>query len=136
MAQPTRSPRLALIIFVIVGAAACLALGWWQLQRYESAAGSAQNLGYALQWPLFAGFLVYAYVKFVRLERQEERGELNDDQPKEIPEDLLPARPSRPAAADVDPETAAYNQYLAELANESGGQPSSPHNRDRSTRDI
>ena len=27
-----------------------------------------QNLGYALQWPLFSGFVVYAYYKFVRYE--------------------------------------------------------------------
>ena len=53
---------------VIVGAVGCLALAWWQWTRFESASGSFQNLGYALQWPLFAGFVVYAYYKFVRYE--------------------------------------------------------------------
>ena len=53
---------------MIVAAAGCLALAWWQWTRFESASGSFQNLGYALQWPLFAGFCVYAYYKFVRYE--------------------------------------------------------------------
>jgi DNA-binding transcriptional regulator of glucitol operon len=39
---------------VVFAALACLALGWWQWQRYESASSTGQNLGYALQWPLFA----------------------------------------------------------------------------------
>ncbi|AEF42059.1 hypothetical protein [Hoyosella subflava] len=124
MAEPSRSPRLALIIFVIVGATACLVLGWWQLQRYESAAGSAQNLGYALQWPLFAGFLVYAYYRFVRLEKEEEKGEPVQGPPREVPEDVLPPRPAPAGHADEDPEITAYNAYLAEL---------SQHDRDRST---
>ncbi len=53
---------------MIVAACGCLALGWWQWTRYESTSGSFQNLGYALQWPMFAGFCVYAYRKFVRYE--------------------------------------------------------------------
>lgn len=65
-----RHNRIGLIIFVIVAVAACLALGYWQLSRYSSSAGTAQNLGYALQWPLFAAFFVYAYRRFVRLEAE------------------------------------------------------------------
>ncbi|MGB6108376.1 MAG: hypothetical protein WBF86_11255, partial [Mycobacterium sp.] len=53
---PTRSRRFALILLVITAAAGCLALGWWQWTRYESTSGTFQNLGYALQWPFFAGF--------------------------------------------------------------------------------
>lgn len=62
--------RPALIVLVVVAAVACLALGWWQWQRFDSAAGTGQNLGYALQWPLFAGFAVFAYFRFVRLEQE------------------------------------------------------------------
>ena len=68
MVSTTRRRRPALIALVIVGAAGCLALAWWQWTRFESASGRFQNLGYALQWPLFAGFVVYAYYKFVRYE--------------------------------------------------------------------
>lgn len=60
-----------------LAAAACLALGYWQWGRYVSMAGTYQNLGYALQWPLFAAFCVYGYRRFVTLEdehgKQRER---------------------------------------------------------------
>ncbi len=64
----TRRRRPALILLVTAAAAGCLALAWWQWTRFESTSGSFQNLGYAFQWPLFAGFCVYAYYKFVRYE--------------------------------------------------------------------
>ncbi|MFI5715619.1 transcriptional regulator [Nocardia sp. NPDC051750] len=64
--------RPALIVLVSVLAVAALALGWWQWERFSSASGTAQNLGYAMQWPLFAGFALFAYFRFVRLEREAE----------------------------------------------------------------
>ena len=63
----TRRRRPALIALAM-SASGCLALGWWQWTRFQSASGTFQNLGYALQWPVFAGFCVYAYYKFVRYE--------------------------------------------------------------------
>ena len=110
-----RSRRVALILLVIVAAAGCLALGWWQWSRYESASGSFQNLGYALQWPLFAGFCVYAYRKFVRYEQSPPEPEYGADAMAEIPAGLLPERPA-PASAPTDPVVSEYNAYLAELA--------------------
>ena len=103
-------------MLVIVAALACLVLGWWQWQRFESASGTGQNLGYALQWPLFAAFVVYAYRKFVRYE--EEPPQLHKpDEITEIPQDLLPERP-KPVPTDEpdDPALAEYNAYLAQLA--------------------
>lgn len=127
VSAPHRRP--ALIILVIVATLVCLALGWWQWGRFESSTGTAQNLGYALQWPLFAGFVVFAYFRFVRLEREtaaEERGEdATEPLPaparktaktvaqREIPPGILPERPT--ARRDDDPVLAEYNRYLAEL---------------------
>ncbi|MBO0853700.1 MAG: transcriptional regulator [Nocardia sp.] len=135
MSAPHRRP--ALIILVIVAALACLGLGWWQWGRFQSATGTGQNLGYALQWPLFAGFVVFAYFRFVRLEREglEREGTAEDSPvtedpaapvtvrslrrrtksaaPREIPAGILPERPV--AARHDDPELAEYNRYLAEL---------------------
>ncbi|WP_306365598.1 transcriptional regulator [Nocardia sp. CC227C] len=140
MSAPHRRP--ALIILVVVTAAACLGLGYWQWTRFESGNGTAQNLGYALQWPLFAGFALWAYFRFVRLERDAEAeadaadraeptapNEPTDERggvrgvlaswragksgPREIPAGLLPERPT--AARDEDPVLAEYNQYLADL---------------------
>lgn len=113
----TRRRRPALILLVFVAAAGCLALAWWQWTRFESNSGTFQNLGYALQWPMFAGFCFYAYYKFVRYE------EAPPERPKaavtEIPEGLLPERPGQAGpspAADDDPALSEYNAYLAELA--------------------
>lgn len=110
--SPTRRRRPALVLLVILAASGCLALGWWQWTRFSSASGDFQNLGYALQWPLFAGFCVYAYYKFVRYE------EAPPAPPKgvtELPAGLLPERPSPKPTAD-DPALREYNAYLAELA--------------------
>ncbi|WP_459549537.1 transcriptional regulator [Nocardia sp. X0981] len=72
-ATPRRTVhRPALVLLVVVLALAALALGWWQWERFSSASGTAQNLGYALQWPLFAGFALFAYFRFVRLEQETE----------------------------------------------------------------
>jgi DNA-binding transcriptional regulator of glucitol operon len=100
---------------VIVAACGCLALGWWQWTRFQSVAGSFQNLGYALQWPLFAWFCVYAYRKFVRYEVEppEPRG---TDAVTEIPAGLLPERPKPTPQSPDDPALREYNDYLAELA--------------------
>ncbi|MFA7511269.1 MAG: hypothetical protein WCZ29_12380, partial [Mycolicibacterium vanbaalenii] len=124
----TRRRRPALILLVIAAAAGCLALAWWQWTRYESTSGSFQNLGYAMQWPLFAGFCVYAYFKFVRYEEAPPEPHPHDAV-TEIPAGLLPERPqpARQGSAnrdadpdnndpDDDPTLREYNAYLAELA--------------------
>ena len=113
----TRRRKYALIPLVIIAAAGCLALGWWQWTRYESTSGSFQNLGYALQWPMFAGFCVYAYRKFVRYEEAPPDQPSATDTVTEIPAGLLPERPTAPSKPDIDdPVMREYNAYLAELA--------------------
>ncbi len=104
-----------MIALVISAAGGCLALGWWQWTRYESASGTFQNLGYALQWPFFAGFCVYAYRKFIRFEEAPPEPRDAGEQ-TEIPHDLLPARPRTDPRDDDDPALREYNSYLAELA--------------------
>jgi DNA-binding transcriptional regulator of glucitol operon len=114
--------RPALIVLVVVSALGCLALGWWQWERFESVGGDGQNLGYAFQWPLFAAFVVYAYRQFVRLEEDkadDDDSATTDEVVREIPADLLPQRPTPSVDTDLDdPETRQlleYNSYLAEL---------------------
>ena len=143
VSAPHRRP--ALIILVIVAALTCLGLGWWQWSRFESSNGTAQNLGYALQWPLFAGFVVFAYFRFVRLERETDDEAADDERPATAaattderstppasdrprprrkptrkavaPREIPPdLLPPRPTAPpDDDPVLAEYNRYLAEL---------------------
>ena len=110
----TRRRRPALIALVILAAGGCLALGWWQWTRFESTSGTFQNLGYALQWPAFAAFCVYAYRKFVRYEEAPPETR-NTHAVNEIPEGLLPERPAA-ARNEDDPELREYNAYLANSA--------------------
>ncbi|MCI4675080.1 hypothetical protein [Candidatus Mycolicibacterium alkanivorans] len=113
----TRRRKYALIPLVIIAAGGCLALGWWQWTRYESTSGSFQNLGYALQWPAFAGFCIYAYRKFVRYEEAPPQQPAAAAAVTEIPAGLLPERPTAATQSAVqDPALREYNAYLAELA--------------------
>ncbi|KAF0967163.1 MULTISPECIES: transcriptional regulator [Gordonia] len=124
--SPRRTHRPALVVLTVVAAAACLILAWWQWSRFESSSGSGQNLGYALQWPAFAIAVIYAYRRFVVLERDPEearKAAANARAVAEIPEGILPERPTTPSASslatDHDPVKDAalieYNRYLAEL---------------------
>ena len=110
-----RRRKYGLLVLAIVASAGCLALGWWQLSRWESNSGSFQNLGYALQWPLFAGFCLYAYRKFIRYEQSPPEPPSASGDVTEIPAGLLP---ERPAVSDrpTDATLLEYNTYLAELA--------------------
>lgn len=121
-----RRHRPALIALTLVAATACLGLAYWQWTRFESASGTFQNLGYALQWPAFSVAVVYAYRRFVILESDpEEKAKLTAKQRSadaQIRADLLPDRPTIPSAdaaldgpADTDDDLAGYNAYLRQL---------------------
>ncbi|MDQ4093627.1 MAG: hypothetical protein M3143_09580 [Actinomycetota bacterium] len=105
-------------VLVILCCAVFIWLGRWQWGRAESPTGDWQNLGYALQWPLFAAVLVAAWTRFLWLEQHRGPGpapapnvaqpdngrSTRHPGPRPIPED------------DPDDELAAYNTYLARLA--------------------
>ncbi|AIG64596.1 membrane protein [Corynebacterium atypicum] len=98
------------VLFLAVAVACTLALAWWQWSRFRSGSGTFQNLGYALQWPMFGAFFVYAYRKFLEYENQkidaENAGDDSDmevlfeadshafdDHSQEIVAEFLPERP-------------------------------------------
>ncbi|WP_018179531.1 hypothetical protein [Jongsikchunia kroppenstedtii] len=125
----TRRHRPALIVLVAVAAVVCLGMAWWQWDRFESSSGTGQNLGYALQWPMFAIAFIYAYRRFVVMESDPEdtvRKQNRHGDVTEIPEHLLPQRATATASAmpsleSDDPEEArlaSYNEALKELAAE------------------
>lgn len=110
---------------------ACV-LAWWQWDRYQSASGTLQNLGYVLQWPLFGlfpAFMFYRIRKSARTEVAETVGDVGGTVDGEVeagngsgPVVAAPVR-SRlayvpreraPDAAD-GAELTAYNRYLAQL---------------------
>ncbi|MCX7445711.1 hypothetical protein OS125_10750 [Corynebacterium sp. P7003] len=107
--QVRASVRLFQLLLLAVAVLATLLLAWWQWTRFQSGSGSFQNLGYALQWPTFGIFFIYAYRKIGQYEREvEETGQAPAERERaereargeitEIDEDFLPPRPS----IDVD----------------------------------
>lgn len=91
----------------------CCGLAWWQWDRFTSANGTFQNLGYVLQWPLFGLFPAFM---FWRIRQLKHKAEAQAEEPvREQPE--VPAPRPRPDVkpADEDEELAAYNSYLREL---------------------
>ncbi|GGM50248.1 hypothetical protein GCM10012275_21380 [Longimycelium tulufanense] len=114
---------------LVVAVVTCLALGWWQWERARSAGGTLQNYGYALQWPTFAAFFVFMWVRLMRLELRQLDGEEPDGaEPATGSAPTVsaasaggavrvrrPARPAPPRDEEPDDELAAYNRYLAEL---------------------
>jgi hypothetical protein len=121
-------------------------LGRWQWDRAQSPTGDWQNLGYALQWPLFAVVLVAAWARFLWLEQHRgpemgspeagtleagtleagtleagtlEAGTLEAEAVLSSPTPPpVPRRSAYPPIREDDPddELAAYNAYLARLA--------------------
>nr|WP_158883064.1 hypothetical protein [Amycolatopsis anabasis] len=121
--------RVAIFLVCLVSLLACCGLAWWQWERFESASGTFQNLGYVLQWPLFGLFPAFMFWRIRRLRRQAEAqdqaettsartewGHAPVDVPAPRPDQPRPVRPSEPDGLDdEDAELAAYNRYLAEL---------------------
>jgi hypothetical protein len=124
---------LCLIAFLV-----CLRLGLWQWDRAKSHSGTMQNFGYALQWPLFAGFVVVLWWRTIRdVLHPKQAGDDSSAQsdatgaplesaataaPTVPTAPTAPTKPARPVVAtpvlptdEEDPEVAAYNRYLASL---------------------
>jgi DNA-binding transcriptional regulator of glucitol operon len=105
---------LAWHAFALVATYAMLRLGLWQWHRAQHT-HSAQNMGYALQWPAFAAFGLVVWWRVCRdvlhpPEQTDEPAATNTRRP--APE---PAAAVAPVTDEEDPELAAYNRYLAKL---------------------
>jgi hypothetical protein len=120
------SPRWIIWHLLTLGAmVTCGLLAAWQWGRAESATGSLLNVGYGLQWPLFAVFFGVMWYRMLRLEVRRLAGEQPEEAAPPPPPPPVPAGPSpftpRPAGVEpitdeTDPELAAYNRMLALLA--------------------
>lgn len=119
----------------------CLRLSVWQFDRSEQAGGSFQNLGYALLWPVFGAAFVFMWIRFLRIEREQDTAaedassDLDDLDAKArqlfaesdlsvVPDDPDVERGSHgaqwigyvPTDLPEDPKLTEYNRMLAEIA--------------------
>ena len=91
---------LLLHVTVLLVVAACLSLGWWQLERALS--GNTLSWVYTFEWPFFAGYALYMWWKLLH-ERDDRH---NDSRAARASEDL---------SEHEDEKLAEYNRYLADL---------------------
>jgi DNA-binding transcriptional regulator of glucitol operon len=118
---PAASPwgrRIAIVATCLLSLLVCCGLAWWQWDRFTSANGTFQNLGYVLQWPLFGLFPAFMFWRIRKL-RQKAEAEATETPERQEAEPAVPAPRPRPDVAeantDEDEELAAYNRYLREL---------------------
>ncbi|MEV4659829.1 hypothetical protein [Micromonospora sp. NPDC049301] len=129
---PAWIARHVAMVVLVVG---FLGLGWWQISR--ATAGNSISWGYAVEWPVFAGFVVYVWWREVRLARRkvaEADAPQVDTAAEPAPAVTTGSRPAVrrpvrvarvPAASEAveDRDLAAYNDYLSWLNANPGARP-------------
>ncbi|GAB3087873.1 hypothetical protein [Micromonospora schwarzwaldensis] len=133
--QRLRTPAwIARHVAMVVLVVGFLGLGWWQVTR--AAGGNALSFGYAIEWPVFAGFVVFVWWREVRQALRAAPGAPAEDAPSATAGDepvaatpavRRPVRvarvPSTPTEGADDGELAAYNRYLSWLNANPGARP-------------
>ena len=106
-------PRwIALHAFVIAAVVTMVLLGRWQLEVSNRKGFSLQNSAYSVQWWAFALFAIFLWWRIVRDHARRE---------EPAPQPVVPPVAYRgyvrpPTPVEGDSENAAYNDYLARLA--------------------
>jgi hypothetical protein len=100
--------------------AGCLTLAWWQIGR--AAGGNTLSWAYAVEWPVFAGFVGFVWWREVRRTLGHEAPGVKaatagsaEGGPGSARRPVITARRAPVVDDREDPELAAYNQYLAWL---------------------
>jgi DNA-binding transcriptional regulator of glucitol operon len=101
-----RALKLHVVILLVVPA--FMALCVWQL--YRAVGGNSLSWAYVFEWPLFAGYAVYMWWRFVH-EDPDSTPATDTTAGRPAPAPQEPARQN-----DDDAELTAYNAYLAQLA--------------------
>ncbi|NES16798.1 MULTISPECIES: hypothetical protein [Micromonospora] len=123
--------RHVAMVVLVVG---FLGLGWWQVTR--AAGGNSLSFGYAIEWPVFAGFVIFVWWREVRHTLRGTPGQPAAPAPPATggpepdaatPAVRRPVRVSRVPAAPVDGaedgDLAEYNRYLSWLNANPGARP-------------
>ncbi|MFC6022430.1 hypothetical protein ACFP2T_40530 [Plantactinospora solaniradicis] len=126
LCTPTWIVRHVLTVVLVAG---FLALGWWQTSR--ALAGNALSWAYAFEWPIFAGFTIFLWVREARYTLRGGPAPITEPDPSTdrptTPGVRRPVRSARPrlaaAQAGDDPALTEYNNYLAWLNANPGARP-------------
>jgi DNA-binding transcriptional regulator of glucitol operon len=111
-----RAIKLHVVILIVVPA--FLALCLWQVSR--ALGGNSLSWAYVFEWPLFAAYAVYMWWRFVHEAAPEESpgdaaaADAGGQTTAAAPDTTPP--PETPEELKEDAEMAAYNDYLAQLA--------------------
>jgi DNA-binding transcriptional regulator of glucitol operon len=106
-----RALKLHAVILVVVPA--FMALCVWQI--YRAVDGNSLSWAYVFEWPLFAGYAIYMWWRFVHEKPEPTEATASESGPVDAAE----RRQANATAAEPAPEEAelaAYNDYLARLA--------------------
>jgi hypothetical protein len=108
-----RALKLHVVILIVVPGFMALCL--WQLSR--ALGGNTLSWAYVFEWPLFAGYAVYMWWRLVHEAPEGSPPPASAADPAGGPGPSATADPVRAAQREEeDAELAAYNQYLAQLA--------------------
>jgi len=111
-----RAITLHIVILIVVPA--FLALCLWQVSR--ALGGNSLSWAYVFEWPLFAAYAVYMWWRFVHEAAQDESPPAAADTDPGGPTATAAATsappPETPEEKKEDADLAAYNDYLAQLA--------------------
>jgi DNA-binding transcriptional regulator of glucitol operon len=105
-----RALKLHVVILLVVPA--FMALCVWQI--YRAVGGNSLSWAYVFEWPLFAGYAVYMWWRFVHEDPGSDVPGTTAGPPAETTAGAPP--PEAAHQEDDDAELAAYNAYLAQLA--------------------
>jgi DNA-binding transcriptional regulator of glucitol operon len=108
-----RALKLHAVILIVVPGFMALCL--WQLSR--ALGGNTLSWAYVFEWPLFACYAVYMWWRLVHEVPEATPPAAVAEDAGGGPTATATAGPARAAQQeDEDPELAAYNAYLAQLA--------------------
>ena len=106
-----RALKLHAVILIVVPA--FMALCVWQI--YRAVDGNNLSWAYVFEWPLFAGYAIYMWWRFVH-EKPEPAGAAASENGHAAASLPPPANPPAAKETQEAAELAAYNEYLARLA--------------------
>jgi hypothetical protein len=110
-----RAVKLHVVILIVVPAFAALCL--WQISR--ALGGNSLSWAYVFEWPLFAAYAVYMWWRFVHEAAGDgSPGDATTADPggQDAAAPAGTPVPETPEELKEDADLAAYNDYLAQLA--------------------